>query len=237
VLVTRLGDDAAGTRIRRVLDRFGVDASLVEVDPALPTGTVTVEISDRGHAFVVHRPAAWDAIAGPTCLPRHEAFYFGTLAARADRSRSTLRRLLAGTAAPLRVFDVNLRPPDVDREVLELGLARATLLKANDEELDAVAELLALAATPKSFLDAAADLRWLCVTRGDEGAALHARSGASWEIAGVGVDVVDTVGAGDAFTAGLIDSLSRGSVGAEALEAARRAAASVLVRRGGLPDP
>jgi fructokinase len=118
-LVTRVGDDVAGARIRDVLERYGVDASLIEVDPALPTGQVTVRFFGKSHSFVIHRPAAWDAIAGPERLEPHDAFCYGTLAARDRRSRRTLERLLSISSAPLRVFDVNLRPPDIDPEVLD----------------------------------------------------------------------------------------------------------------------
>lgn len=234
-LVTRIGDDPAGERIRDVLERYRVDASLIEVDGALPTGKVTVEISGHDHGFVVHRPAAWDAIAGPAHLDAHDAFCYGTLAGRDDRSRRTLERLLSMSNAPLRVLDMNLRPPDINPEVLEIGLAAATVLKVNSEELAAAAEILGLAAEPESYFDAAPALQWLCVTRGEHGANLYCMSGEEWAIRGPSADVVDAVGAGDAFTAGLVDALARGGGGYEALEAAQEAAASVLATRGGLP--
>jgi fructokinase len=235
-LVTRIGRDPAGERIREVLERYGVQASMVEVDPALPTGKVTVEISAKDHRFIIHRPAAWDAIAGPERLEAHEAFCYGTLAARDGRSRSSLERLLSMSNAPLRVLDVNLRPPDVNREVLEIGLGAATVLKANSEELAVAAEILGLAAEPESYFDAAPALQWLCVTRGEQGANLYSRSGEEWAIRGLSADVVDTVGAGDAFTAALIDALARSGGGYEALQAAHEAVAPVLATRGGLPS-
>ena len=234
-LVTRIGDDAAGARIRDVLNLYGVDASLIEVDPALPTGEVTVEVSGDDHRFLIHRPAAWDAIAGPERLQSHEVFSYGTLAGRDECSRRTLERLLSMSNAPLRVLDLNLRPPDIQREVLEIGLGAATVLKVNSEELDAAAEILGFAAEPEAYFHAAPALQWVCVSRGEEGAELHARTGERWSIRAASVDVVDSVGAGDAFTAALIDALARGSGGPEALEDAQAAAASVLARRGGLP--
>jgi fructokinase len=236
-LVTRLGDDAAGARIRDVLERYGIDASGIEVDSALPTGAVTVELSGDSHSFVIHRPAAWDAIAGPDRLEPHEAFCYGTLAGRDERSRRTLERLLGISSAPLRVFDVNFRPPDIDRDVLEVGLRAATVLKLNSGELDAAAQILGIPTAPESFFDVAPALHWLCVTRGAQGANLYRRSGENWAIQAAFVDVVDTVGAGDAFTAGLIDALASGSGGHAALAEAQKAAAAVLTRRGGLPAP
>ncbi|MDQ3866395.1 MAG: PfkB family carbohydrate kinase [Actinomycetota bacterium] len=236
-LVTRIGNDAAGARIRDLLERFGVETSLIEVDPALPTGRATVEIAGDDHGFVIHRPAAWDAIAGPARLPPHDALAYGTLAARDERSRSTLERLLATSSAPLRVFDVNVRPPDVSREVLELGLGVATVLKVNGGELEVVAALLDFAPVPESYFAVAPSLEWLCITRGEEGAELYARLGETWAIERISLDVVDTVGAGDAFTAGLLDALVHGYGGEQVLWAAQAAAASVLTCRGGLPAP
>ncbi len=98
---------------------------------------------------------------------------------------------------------MNVQPPDVSSEVLELGLGVATVLKVNGGELEVVAALLGFAPVPESYFAAAPSLEWLCITRGEEGAELYARSGETWAIERISLDVVDTVGAGDAFTAGL----------------------------------
>ncbi|MDQ3889146.1 MAG: PfkB family carbohydrate kinase [Actinomycetota bacterium] len=233
--VTRVGDDPEGARIRDLLEDEGVDSSLVETDRELATGEVTIELRREAHSFTIHGPAAWDAIEGPDRLPAHDAFYFGTLAARAETSRDTLARLLAQSDAPLRALDVNLRHPHVDASVLALALGAATLLKTNEEELREVARALDLAAEPAALFDAAPALAWVCVTSGERGADLHARSGEKWSLEGAPVEVVDTVGAGDAFVAALVDALVRGREAEDALQLARAAAASVLGRRGGLP--
>ena len=84
----------------------------METDPALPTGTVTVGLDDRGvPAFTVHGPVAWDAIEGPDPVPTHETLCFGTLPMRGPRSRAALERLLVGSTG-LRAGDANLRDPD-----------------------------------------------------------------------------------------------------------------------------
>ena len=233
-LVTRVGGDRDGAALIELLGGYGVDTSLVEVDPTLPTGVVTIGLDGAEHSFEVHGPAAWDAIAGPRDLPSHDVFYFGTLAGRAA-SRTALRRALEASRAGVRVLDVNLRPPDVSAEVLRLGLAHATLVKAGDDELLEVARLAGLRPEPGAFFAAWPQLQWVCVTAGSSGAALWARSGGRWSVAAPKIEVVDTVGAGDVFTAGLVDALGRGVDEAGALDAARRAAASVLVRRGALP--
>ncbi|MDQ3766868.1 MAG: PfkB family carbohydrate kinase [Actinomycetota bacterium] len=234
-LVTRLGADPEGDRIRTTLERQGVDLSLVETDEGLPTGEVTITFDGPEHSFVIHRPAAWDAIEGPEELPAHDVFCYGSLAGRDARSRATLRRLLDLSDAPLKAFDVNLRPPDVLPEVLRMGLRRATLLKLSGEEFDEVARLLDIASEPAAYFDAGPELRWLCVTLGPEGARLVRRADDELSIEGPDVDPVDTVGAGDVFTAGLVGALAGGATDQEALEAARDAAGAVLVHQGGLP--
>lgn len=235
--VTRLGADPEGDRIRATLRSQGVDLSLVETDGELPTGEVTITFDGPEHSFEIHSPAAWDAIDGPEELPAHDVFCYGSLAGRDVHSRATLRRLLDLSDASLKAFDVNLRPPDVLPEVLRMGLHRATLIKLSGEEFDEVARLLRLATGPAAYFDAAPELTWLCVTLGADGARLLRRSGDELEIEGPDVDVVDTVGAGDVFTAALVGALAGGTSDRAALEAARDAAGAVLAQQGGLPPP
>ncbi len=235
--VTRLGADREADRIRGTLRGKGVDLSLVETDGELPTGEVTITFDGPDNSFVIHRPAAWDAIEGPEELPAHDVFCYGSLAGRDERSRSTLRRLLDHSNAPMKAFDVNLRPPDVLPEVLRMGLHRATLVKLSGEEFEEVARLLGMAAEPAAYFDTAPELMWLCVTLGADGARLLRRSGDELKIEGPDVDVVDTVGAGDVFTAGLVGALAGGASDRAALETARDAAGVVLSHQGGLPPP
>lgn len=232
-LVTRLGGDEDGAEIRRVLEERGVETEWVETDPRLPTGRVTIAMSGTCHRFAIGRPAAWDAIEGPARLPPHDAFVFGSLAARDARSAGTLRRLLA--SAGTRVFDVNLRPPDVPADFVREGLQAADVLKLNEDEEGTVAGLAGIDAEPAAWFRAARRLRFLCRTLGERGAALHARDGRSWTVEGPRFEVVDTVGAGDAFTAGLADGLTRGRPPQEALAHAQALATRIVQQRGGLP--
>lgn len=234
-MITRLGRDPEGDLIRATLERHGVDVSLVETDEELATGTVTIHMSGDSHRFEIHKPAAWDAIQGPAELPPHDVFLYGTLAARSETSRATMVRLLNGDY-PMRVFDANLRPPDVDAALTRHALSMATVCKVNDDELIDVAGMLGLAATPQALIEFAPALEWLCVTKGAAGAELFDRSGARYSARAPEVEIIDSVGAGDAFVAGLIDGLANRMPPREALEHAQAAATSVLATRGGLPD-
>ena len=232
-LVSSVGDDEDGRWIRRTLADYGVDDAMVETHAELATSTVAIELfPEGGHRFEIRRPVAWDDVHGPEELPRCDAINFGTLGIRDHRSRATLLRMLDGGSAT-RIVDLNLRPPDYDREVIELTLENADIVKLSDEELPEVARLLGIPAQPEAILGLGP--QWVCLTKGPHGAELHHRSGSRWEMPGSSVEVVDTVGAGDAFLAGLIHGLVPAGDGARALEFAQEQALQAVGQRGGLP--
>jgi fructokinase len=234
-LITRLGSDNDGEWILETLSEHGVADDFVEMDSELPTGTVEVVFSEDGsHDFTIRGPAAWDAVAGPAQLPDHDVFVFSGLAARDQRSATALWRLVEASPAAVKAFDTTMRPPDVVADVITRGLAAATLLKVNDEEAAVVAGMVG-SVEPTDWLATHLELRWVCVTHGPDGADLFAADGDHASVGGVEVPVVDTVGAGDAFNAGLIDALARGEPGDIALAQAQALAAQTLGRRGGLP--
>lgn len=231
--VARVGDDADGRAIRDRLERHEVGTSLLEVDPALPTGTVAITLDPAGgHSFTIHRPAAWDAVEGPAVVPVHDVLYFGTLPLRDPRSRAALAHLLA--AGGRRVADTNLRPPDYDAERVRFAVTHADIFKASHEELPEIARLLGVPADARALFRFGPE--WVCITSGAAGAELHHCDGQSWGEPGEAVTVVDTVGAGDAFLAGLIDGLVPGGDGGRALRRAQRAAAAIVGQRGGFPE-
>jgi fructokinase len=235
LFVTRVGRDGDGKLIRSTLLRHGIHQDLVEEDDSLPTGRVTVEIDPVDNRFTVVAPAAWDAIEGPAKLPPHDAFCYGTIAGRAPKSRATLFRLLSASHARLRVLDVNLRPPDVVPEVCDHGLRAATVVKCNEHEIGRVAAIVGTEPEPAAYFDILPDLQYLCITRGPQGAELYERARKGVSMSAPSVAIADSVGAGDAFTAGLVDGLQRRSATRDVLRSAIDAAASVLRRRGGLP--
>ena len=231
--MSRLGRDADGRRIFDELRRRGVDTSLLEWDDALPTGEVTVEVVGETHSFVVNEPAAWDAIEGPDYAPVADVFCFGTLAQRREQSRAALIRLLDLSATMLKLFDPNLRFPHVDREALATGLGTADVIKLNREEMGTVAKIMGFEPTPRGYFEVGTQLQWLCVTR-QTGAELHARSGEASYASAPPVEIVDTVGAGDAFAAGLIDGLVANVSPQEIVDGGVAAATAAVSVRGGL---
>jgi len=227
-LATRVGADDDGRAIVTAMEAAGIATSLVETDDQLRTGTTTVTLTPHGgHAFAVEWPAAWDAIAGPDSVPSHDVLIFGTLALRDPRARAAVERMAASPG--FTVVDLNLRPPHYDAAIVSTALERATLVKATSEE-EAVAT--AMLNIPSLF---ALGARWVCITRGSEGASLSNRSGESWDVPAVPAAIVDAVGAGDAFTAGLIHGLVPDGDPLEAMLLAAHLAADALGRRGGMP--
>jgi fructokinase len=235
-LLSRVGRDAEGDRIVETLNRYGVATDLLERDAHRGTGRVTVDDDDDGPRFTIHEGVAFDAIEGPDDLLPHDVFYFGTLAAREERSRVNLGRLLTRTTAPWRVFDVNLRPPHVHAGALALGMTRATLVKVSESERRALPDHLEVRDDPRAWFLNWPGLTWICITRGKEGAELLRRDGGHWSVDAPHVDdIQSTVGAGDAFLAGLVASLVAGVPPREALESATRLVGTILARPGGLP--
>lgn len=243
VMVSRVGRDALGDEIRAAMRGLGLDDSFVQADDARPTGTVGVEVDERGHPSYTIHEGAWDALAWEDRLAGlvrgAKAVCFGSLIQRRDAARSTLRRMLA-EAGPgtLTVFDINLRQSFYTPNVLAASLTSARWAKLNDEELSVLRNMFALAGDSQSSLVADLrerfDLELVALTRGEAGCLVQTGHDEA-SLPGERVTVVDTVGAGDAFTAGLVCATLEGSTPRQAAAFANRLAARVAASRGGTP--
>lgn len=242
-VATRVGTDPLGDELLGYLSSQGLRTDLVQRDPDHGTGTVTVEFHPHGTSYVFLENSAWDFLE-PTdnwlsAASRAKAICFGTLAQRREQSRKTIHALLSAAAKEcLLVYDVNLRPPHFDREWIHDSLQRADIVKLNDDE---VRTLSAMFGTHTRTDDEFA--RWLfgkyeaelvCITRGAAGA-LAVSPTELCEVSGIPVTVVDTVGAGDAFTAALIWSHLNGWPLDRSVNLANRLGALVASRPGAMP--
>ncbi|MBQ6924281.1 MAG: carbohydrate kinase [Kiritimatiellae bacterium] len=208
LVVSAVGADAAGDDLLAFLKGKGIDCSLVARND-LPTGTVTVTLENGMPSYVIHRPAAWDAIpytdAVDAVVPRLSAVVFGSLAQRDERSRETLFRILRHPALhALKFFDINLRQKFYSRETIAESLEVADVLKLNDEECAVLAELFGLPGDPRGAVAALADrfgLSHVILTLGAKGSMLY--DGAAFAEYPVAPceKLVDTVGCGDSFLA------------------------------------
>ena len=246
IVASRVGQDELGAAAAAKLTKLGLSFSYLQYDPIHPTGTVKVGVDGQGQPrFEIAKPVAWDFLEWTPewqALAREaDAICFGSLAQRSTGSRDSIQNfLIAKRADAVAIFDVNLRQKFYNAEVLAQSLKRADVVKMNDEELPKVMGLLGLQYESELSsavrLRAVYDLKLLCVTRGCRGSLLADESG-THEHPGFRITVVDTVGAGDAFTAGLVHHHLRKSSLAEMNEAANRAGAWVASHAGATPAP
>ena len=247
-IASRVGRDALGTGAIRVLKSLHLDTSHLQEDDLHPTGTVIVSLNPDGQPkYEITERVAWDFLQQTddweNLARKADAVCFGSLAQRSAVSRETISAFLhCLRPGALRVFDVNLRQEFFTREILDQSARSADIMKCNHEEVVIVAGLLGSHAEdlPASaqWLLQAYPLKLLCVTRGEQGSILFSSSG-NHAHPGHRVKVVDTVGAGDAFTAGLLHHYLRGSSLETMNEAANQMGAWVASQCGATPpaDP
>ena len=238
-----VGRDDLGQRALAELTSRGVAVTAVAVLPQ-PTGRVDVTVDLAGHASYVFAPdCAWDNVPWSDSLERlaaeTSAVCFGTLSSRGSVSLATIRRFVAAVPSPaLRILDINLRPPFWSSDIVRDSLPLANIVKCNDAELPVVAELLGLTGSPESILRQLVDrhaLRLAALTRGAKGSLLVTADGAASDLPGTPVTVIDTVGAGDAFTAAVTLGLLAGWPLSKLHAHAERVAAYVCTQPGGAP--
>lgn len=239
-LISRVGRDRLGVEAVTRAARYGVATELIQHDDTLPTGFVSVTLDTAGcPSYEIVAPAAWDRIELlDGVLERAErarAIVFGSLAQRSPRTAGTIRRLCELDL--LRVFDVNLRSPFDDPDVVRELLPRADIVKLNEQELAWLSRNFGLPVPLREAAEAlveAFDCGTVCVTRGPEGAALL-REGRWSSHPGYRVEVRDTVGSGDAFLAAFVHGYLAGADDAELLRRANLRGAEVATRAGALP--
>lgn len=242
-IVSRVGDDAAGRDLLARLAQLSVLTDCIQIDPTAPTGSVSVELSPLGQPrYFIRENVAWDYLApnvNASCAVKQaDAVCFGTLAQRSEMSRNTIHELIASTPQQcLRVLDVNLRQHFYTREIIEKSLALANVLKLNEDELPVIAEIFSVTGDSRSQLARFTErfnLRAAALTRGDHGALLL--SDGHWsDNPRIPTTVVDTVGAGDSFTAAMVIGLLVHWDLDEINEQANRVAAFVVSRIGATP--
>ena len=245
-MLSAVGNDARGDEALAILQGFGIDASLVQRIADAPTGSVGVSVDAAGKpGFEIHAGSAWDRIAWTSAVEARiaevDAIYFGTLGQRGEISRATIRQALrlAKARGILRVLDVNLRAPFHDAALIRESIAQASVLKLSDEELSEVASTCDVAldakheATLRNLLTRF-DLDLVVMTRGAEGALLVSADDAV-DRPGIPAVVVDTVGAGDAFTAAFVLGLLRGDACEVLLRKACETGSAVCSQSGAVP--
>ncbi|MBZ5636757.1 MAG: carbohydrate kinase [Acidobacteriia bacterium] len=244
-LISALGADEPGEQAAEMIAGLDLDTRFLQTTSRFPTGAAHVQIGPDGATqFTILRPAAYDAVdlsAHDLELLEQDArgwFYYGTLFTSTDPGKSVLHQILGALQGAKKFYDLNLRPgSDSPKLVCEL-LQSADVVKLNEEELQRVHEFSGLPLNVEAFCrQGSARFGWQAVgvTLGDRGCAVLA-GGHYVEAAVHPIEIVDTVGAGDAFAAAFMHGLSLNWPAAEIASFANRVGALVASRHGAIPD-
>ena len=244
-VVSAVGRDDLGLEIVEKLDLKNIESTIATVDR--PTGTVEVTVDTAGIPSYDIRPdVAWDHIPFTPELEElarnTRAVAFGSLAQRSPESRDTIVKFISAmpdTPDTLIVFDINLRQNHYTKETIEQSLRLCNVLKINDEELETLKQMFGIkvegpAASCRELINICG-LKMVILTCGTEGSFVFSASGDESFISTPQVEVADTVGAGDSFTAAFIASLLRGFSVEDAHQRAVETAAYVCTQAGAMP--
>jgi fructokinase len=247
-IVSRVGDDDLGRELREEVRRLGLSDEFIQTDRVHPTGTVQVSVDSAGQpSYMITEDVAWDYIGWDERTKELSATFqvvcFGTLAQRHSVSRDTVGRFVSAAGRGLKVFDVNLRN-DLTHDTKSLidDLAgKSDWLKVNEAELGRLLEGWNIC-EPLPRKESA--IRWIftaddprkvgIVTRGEKSTAVADWQKTEW-VPAVQVNVVDTVGAGDAFTAAMVCLHLEGRPLRECAQFANHYAARVCEHQGATP--
>jgi len=232
--ISRVGNDAMGESIRQAMAEWGMTGENLQIDPDYPTGTVKVIINKDEPHYEILADQAYDFIAAQQLnrTDQYSVIYHGTLALRNGVSEQALNALRAHHAGKVFV-DVNLRAPWWDKESVNQWVSKADWAKLNHDELiQLVLPQNTLQDAMRLFL-AQQHLDVLIVTCGGSGAVALDNAGEFFEVVpAVNLPIVDTVGAGDAFSAVLLLGIQQDWSLSVTMERAQSFASALVTQRG-----
>ena len=243
-VISAIGDDALGKEIEDNFTSKGLNHKLPKVPYA--TGTVQVELDDNGvPQYDIKENVAWDNIPFSEDIEalakKTKAICFGSLAQRNVVSRETINKFLDAMPKSddnLVVFHINLRQGFYTKEILTNSMERCNVLKINDEELVIISRLFGYPGIDLQdkcwILLGKYNLKMLILTCGVNGSYVFTPGKVSFQPTPK-VEVADTVGAGDSFTAAFIASILKGKSVEEAHAKAVQTSAFVCTKNGAMP--
>jgi fructokinase len=234
LMLTKVGADQSGDEVLQAMASWGMDTVGVQLDPSHSTGRVQVDLEDGEPTFHILPDQAYDHLERELAVQLASGasfglMYHGSLISRGEFSRSALDGVKQSTGLPVFV-DVNLRDPWWQREDVIASVDQARWVKLNQAELELLAGSSDVATAETFRSDHGLDA--LIVTRGAKGAVVVGGSGTFRAAPPMQVEVVDTVGAGDAFSAMFILGLVEGWSTETTLERALEFAAALCTVRG-----
>jgi fructokinase len=244
-MVSRVGSDALGDELIAALNQKDFDLSLVQRDSSLPTGTVDVTLTEDGNPhFVINKNVAYDQIEVTDDLMRAAKtarfICFGTLTQRSAKTRETLYKLLSESSNATKFLDINLRKDCYSEDTVNSSIKNCDILKLNSSEVVVVSDLLGLATKNIDNLVSVVmkdfGVSVVLVTLGDKGVVAADKSGEHISVPGIAVKVADTIGAGDAFSAGFTFRYLQGASLKECCKLGNMIGAMSAARSGGMPN-
>jgi fructokinase len=242
-IISRLGKDELGKKTLAEIKKLSVDTSLVQWDEHHPTGTVDVFLEEGQPDYTIHENVAYDFIEAeplpsallPTIM---DCFYFGTLAQRNDISRHTLQWILNNKPFSLVFYDVNLRKGTHSKVIIENSLKFCNIFKLNQDEVAIIGDLLyGKNYTLQDFvkiIQSDFEIDIVIITASEKGCYIGADEFRL--MPGQKAQLVDAVGAGDAFSAAFLFKYFQEKDPFKAAETANKLGAYVASSRGPIPD-
>jgi len=240
-IISRIGQDEIGQELLDFVKKNSVSTDSIQIDNSFSTGEVLVKLDEKGSAsYTINYPVAWDKIeATPeaqNAIANADALVFGSLVCRDNTSYQSLLSLL--NSAKYKIFDVNLRAPFYNKELLSDLMSKADFIKFNDDELYEISEYLGSPFHSLEqniqFIAEKTNTKHICVTKGSHGAVLLYNNQLFYN-SGYKITVADTVGAGDSFLAGLLTKLLTGFTPQKAIDFACALGALVAQNEGANP--
>lgn len=241
-VLSRIGSDELGDKLIDQIKNWGITTDYIQVDDQKPTSTVIATIDEDNEAsYEIINDVAWDYIE---FLPKlaelvsnADAFIFGSLAARNEKTRKTLLKLLE--YAKLKIFDVNFRPPFVDVDLITELLYHADIVKMNKAEMRQILDFLDVEYVNEDqsavFIQDYFKIKEIVLTKGSKGARYFVEN-ESYDCPAVPITIADTVGSGDSFLAGFISKRIQLEAPYKIMKEAIALGAFITSKPGACPD-
>ena len=240
-IISKVGDDLLGKGLTEFLNKNGLDTEHIQISKIYKTGEVNVSIDKNGIAdYDILNPVAWDDISlnlkNKELTKNSSVFVFGSLICRNIISRRTLKELLK--IAPFKLFDINLRSPYYNMNLIEELMLSSDFIKFNYEEIEEISTIyINKKATLENMIETISEktkTKNICVTMGEKGACYYTNNSFYYQD-GFKINVLDTVGAGDSFLATLVEGILNKTKPQEILKKACAVAALVASKEGATP--
>jgi len=241
LMISRLGQDEPGRKAFEQITQLGLDTTFIQWDAQHPTGTVPISFDEKMNPdFVITPDVAYDYIELTDELiavtPNIDSLCFGTLAQRNEISRQTINKIIEHSRNSLKILDINLRKNCYSLETITSSLEKANVLKLNGDEVGQLGEMLNVShqKIPEFCKEIISkwSLKYCLVTLGEKGAFAMSDQDEKIYVPGYKVSLADSLGSGDAFTAGFVHKILRGKSISQAVQFGNILGAVVATKKG-----